>query len=287
MIHKNQIPTYPPAKFKELYESGLNTHKIANILHLNQKTVWLKIRKLGIIRLNTCGRHPLNENAFDSWNESSAYWFGFLLCDGSIPKIPKRYRLQVRLQHGDINHLRKLASFLKSGRQPKVLMPKTEYRIINRKRYRNYPSCDIKISSPHLIMRLLSMGWREFKGNGKPPYIPPHLWWHFFRGLLDGDGIFSRESVKRIKSREYRLIVGYCNKRETICKWVSNEIHKRGFRRAAIEHKKPIPRIMWYGKFLVTKMLKLIYPNAHVFLDRKRELALDYIKRVDVGDLRI
>lgn len=55
-------------------------------------------------------RWPLDETVFDTLNENSRYWVGFLMADGSVT----RNRLSLHLAARDVAHLRKLRRFLHS-----------------------------------------------------------------------------------------------------------------------------------------------------------------------------
>lgn len=119
----------------------------------------------------------LNEGAFEVITEESAYWIGFIMADGCItrdrPDSSGWRRLKVNLKSSDVDHLRRLQSFLEYG--GKVAMR-------DNNRY-----CSLEVNSARLTASLRKYGVIEQKSRRTSVnHLDNNL--HFWRGMIDGDG---------------------------------------------------------------------------------------------------
>ena len=119
----------------------------------------------------------LNEGAFELITEESACWAGFIMADGCITRDHRDSsgwrRLKINLKASDVDHLRKLQSFLEYG--GKVAMR-------DHNRY-----CALEINSARLVASLRRYGIIEQKSHRTSvAHLEGNL--HFWRGMIDGDG---------------------------------------------------------------------------------------------------
>lgn len=133
-----------------------------------------------------------NEYAFHTINDDSAYWAGFLFADGCIHRQKKgqrRLRLELLLQHSDIEHLFMFREFVQ-----------TKKAIGRRERYlkrtnKIYKCCSIAIYSDILCNRLIQLGLC----HQRIPLDELATNRNFWRGCVDGDG-----SIKVLHSNGYK-----------------------------------------------------------------------------------
>lgn len=126
-------------------------------------------------------RCELNENIFNSINDESAYWLGFIWGDGSVNDRTLRVKLAIK----DIDHLMKLKTFLGSSHK-----------------IQHYPETGLEgavaldISNQHLVDCLKRFNIlpnktydHDFNFNDLPDLYLSDFW----RGFFDADGCFSKQ----------------------------------------------------------------------------------------------
>jgi DNA-binding transcriptional regulator WhiA len=204
-------------------------------------------------------RYALNEAFFDIINtEEKAYWLGFITADGSVNS--RNNALQIVLQERDELHLLKFLASLQSGHRI--------YRIRNRTRRH----VRVFIGSLHLKNALVQLGVTPNKTFTVTPCgsVPVELASHYWRGVFDGDG--SIHNVKRKPGQ--RPAWGL--------KLVGSRAIVEGFRsfcqefaksRANVKPQKNSFNIKFTGVELIQAILQVLYGDATVYLDRKKELA--------------
>lgn len=111
----------------------------------------------------------LNDHAFETLTQESAYWIGFLAADGSICGVNQ---VSVELSERDADHLIKLRSFLGS----------------NQPLYRNRGCAKLSFSSQQIVKTLGRYGICRRKTHSVA--CPPELLMDrdYWRGVIDGDG---------------------------------------------------------------------------------------------------
>lgn len=115
---------------------------------------------------------PINEKAFTTMTEESAYWAGFLAADGNV----SGNRVRLYLGAIDIDHLIKFKEFLKS-----------EHTIGESEKFNR---CSLEFANKHIradLENLFNITPRKSL-TLKFPSIPMYLVNHFLRGYFDGDG---------------------------------------------------------------------------------------------------
>src|SRR5579885_550162 len=145
-------------------------------------------------------RNKVNDDFFDTPNEKSLYWAGFLAADGCLRKDQKRIKLELSTQ--DRSHIEKFKNDIKSeatiydiARPASKLLKKNKY--VKDKYFSSY----IEIGSSKIFDDLGKYGVIPQK-----TYICTMPEWlinnenvrHFIRGFIDGDGSFSFNTKKKI-----------------------------------------------------------------------------------------
>ena len=239
-----------------LYDSGLTANKISILLGCDRRTIDRKILSLGIKRPHRINNKcfELNEEYFKIINTGeSAYWFGFLLADASIPRRPGGKSMQVLLGIKDKPHLESLLVAISANNPIKIGFRN------------NKQNAALNIHSTRFCDFMLAMGWREFKERGIWPSIRPDLERHFVRGLIDGDGWVS------IVKKKYPEI-GLCSDHKTVLLESQRVlgIHANILLSRSKKSKKNIYKWRKVGRDCV-RMHSVLYNNATCFLPRKKE----------------
>jgi hypothetical protein len=98
---------------------------------------------------------------------------------------------------------------------------------------------------------------------------PEHLMRHYYRGIMDGDGWLSRS----VRATGYvSWDVGLCGGEEVVkgfSSWINREIGSSG----CVRKQGKIWKVSFGGTKKPQRVAKFLYDNAHVYLDRKKELA--------------
>lgn len=205
----------------------------------------------------------------DLSNEVGAYWYGFLLADGSLKKSHKAYSVvNCTLAWRDKEHLKKLVSILNVAKPVK-----SRYRLVRGKRHR---FAIIEINSKELCDFYLAMGWNKFK-KGEPA-LPDELnLRHFLRGVWDGDGCVSYRSYinkKYLKMSYADMSYDITNKiQDLVVKLCEVKPHTIGvYKTKGWTPNKSNGVLMyrcgWTGK-PAEAVAKVLYSNCGIMLDRK------------------
>ncbi len=141
-------------------------------------TYWLK--RFGFYRNDKPRRYNWDRLFFTRRNLVTAYWAGFLMADGSLIDKGTGVLLTVTLADKDIGHLHSLREALKTE------APVTHSQV-RRTAY-------IGVSdAAHLRESVAYWGIvprKTYEGR-IPEDLEDTLWWHYLRGLSDGDGYVS------------------------------------------------------------------------------------------------
>jgi hypothetical protein len=243
-----------------LYEAGYSTRAIGRMLGHGKSTVNAAIvRHGGEIRQMTGCECP---DFFDSVDTpEKAYWLGFLSADGCMVatvRHPEGDHLSVRLGARDKGHLVKLKEAL--GAHATVLdgvangFGKPE------------PNANLSVGSRRLADALIGLGIGPRKSATQEPWNGPEdLMPHYWRGLFDGDGSLARKSADL-------WTVFLCGSEPCV----------RGFKAwaAGVCGTRATPYFnagCWYvsisGRFQVPKIVRALYEDAPMSLDRKQQIA--------------
>ena len=191
--------------------------------------------------------------------EEKAYWLGFILGDGNLQHFTS-YRVTIDLKKSDSVHLTKFAKALDLDR-------KVTY-------YRN--AARMVVHNKQLYNDLLALGLTPNKSlTAKWPKIPKKHEIHMLRGLFDADGsIYNQEHYLGTVCSNFS-IVGTKHILENVKRVLKldNRIRPLG----------NVWRVSRGGNPAVLKIYSKLYKKATVWLDRKRDRFIDYLKLADIS----
>lgn len=124
--------------------------------------------------------HTLNEDYFKRIGPEEAYWLGFIAADGcvTVRARHKTHQFVLSVASKDKEHLEKLRDAIGSTHQ----IHPTKRGVFQ-----------LIVTSYRLCKRLEALGITQRKSHTlKPPKLSRALWWHWLRGLIDGDGSFNK-----------------------------------------------------------------------------------------------
>lgn len=237
------------------------------------------IRKILIennIKIIAKTRHcnmKINQNFFDNIDtEAKAYFLGFLIADGNIFQTKQGlYNLSLEINKRDEKILWELKELLNAD---------------SKISYRTRLTGDfakICIGSNHLCNSLMKYGVipQKTKKLLQLPKIKSDLEKHFLRGLIDGDGsIYFHIDKKSLKKYWH---VTFCSYNYSICQDFEERCNKllnisQNPAKILSDKNSHIYRVHYNQKFLVIKLLKILYENCNYKLDRKYNLFVEIIK---------
>ena len=243
-----------------LYAEGRSTRDIGVMLGHGKSTVnAVIVRHGGEVRQKVSVEHP---GYFDVINtEEKAYWLGFLSADGCIvatPAHPEGSHLAVHLAMRDKGQLVKLKATL--GARASVLDG------VCNGFGKPTPRATLHVSSRRLIEALLALGVTPRKSATVKPWDgPAALMPHFWRGLFDGDGSMAIKGLGLYTAflcGSEPCVRGFQAWAHDLCGTNATPYFKTG---------------CWYvsisGRYQVPKLVRAMYENAPVSLDRKQERA--------------
>lgn len=231
-----------------LYQSGTSLRELSKLFGFSRTLIGKRIRENGID--TTPKRYTVNHNFFSKINsEETAYWLGFITADGCVTDN----RLRMGLHAKDKSHLLKLKRSLSSDHK------------LYKAKYRKAFKLDIR--SNKIVTDLFKYGIFPRKSLSQEPYIlPDHLAKHYWRGVIDGDGGIYVEN-----EGNYPKI--YLCGTFTMCQAFKEFSTPYSNSPARV---RPIKSIFQYavkGKSAIP-IIKLLYKDANVYLDRKYDLAM-------------
>ena len=203
-----------------------------------------------------------NDNIFDVIDsEDKAYWLGFIYADGYISKINSaknhQHLFEIQLAKKDKSHLEKLKLFF------------------NSKKELTYHSGKIK-NVEHPVYRLSRQNkhlWNTLYNKGVIPQkslilefpteeqVPKEFQLAFIRGYVDGDGCIT---INQANDLVYLGLVGSSKFLDKI-----EELFGKGKR-----YKDGKNFDLRYSINKAIPILEQLYPNATIYLERKRNKAL-------------
>jgi len=240
----------------KLYNSGKSLSDIAKLNNICVSVISLKFKRLGVDVVNRHNQIRFNENVFDKIDtEEKAYWLGFIYADGYISKRDNNFELTLGLK--DVEHLKKFAKFMSYESNVKT----DSYR------------CRFSVTNKHLKSMLVLLGVTPQKSlTLKFPnsdQVPVEFLNHFIRGYFDGDGSVMICGAKKNKLKTN--LIGtkkFLKKVLFICK-----ISKK------LSHDKRHNMNVFYFDLAIAKskkLLKYIYKNSTIFLERKFNIYKNY-----------
>lgn len=209
--------------------------------------------------------NTVNEDYFKEIDtEEKAYWLGFFMADANMYIYEDgRRQFSIKIKDSDHEHLEKFKKAVNFSGQ-----------IIKRCSIRKDTKCyssEIKIYNKNFCDCLIKHGIIPHK-TGKeqiPNTIPEDLKKHFIRGFLDGDGWVSG-NIKKGKSAN----VGICSTNKVICDNLFEYFKTYLNIQMQINLYKNVYKVHTGKKEFVYNLLKFLYLNSNIYLDRKYKKAI-------------
>lgn len=260
---KNESSQEVKDKIVELYNQGKSTCEIEKIVKLANSNVCIQLRKAGVkikSKAEQNRKYSCNKEYFKVINdEHKAYWLGFIYADGCIhnPSVGnKADMLTITLQASDNNHLEKLKSDLKYTGPVQTYFKQ------------KYPTCNLKIRFQSIVNDLKSHGINYNKSltTKFPKHLQPNLYRHFIRGYFDGDGGIYINIEKK------RYSISICGTKDFLynIQKIWNEELEMSY--VKIHKQSSIYSITKGGRLQTIRILKWLYKDATIYLDRKYNL---------------
>jgi predicted Zn-ribbon and HTH transcriptional regulator len=242
------------AEMVSLYQSGSSTPELAVQFNIKHQSASYHLKRQGV-SLRTLPearrKHALDESAFDSINEESAYWIGLLMADGNVYEVEKASpRIKLTLIKSDQDHVERFRQFLKTSQGL---------------HYSNN-TANLAVSSARLAEALAKYGIVPRKSlTAKVAGLEFNK--DFWRGAIDGDGTISdvqRYSDLSTKNRVQLSLLGSQNLMEQFALFIGSVTgHKPKLRRIG-----NIYTVVVRGT-TAARMVKTLYADCSIALPRK------------------
>ena len=228
-------------------------------IHHGRFSNYLKQQGITIInKQNDRGRKSDIFETIDS--EEKAYWLGFMYADGYIESEPG-HRIEISLKSSDVEHLKKFSKFINNEKG---------------KIYVDDIRCRTSFSDKKMHDDLIAKGCLPNKSLTIkfPTYdiVPKELMCHFIRGYIDGDGYLGLRA-----DRSHGRLSITCGSED----FIKGLLKETCWEPKALEKDKRSNALsMEWGGYYVADMLKPIYEDANIYLDRK------YLKFIEIKTCR-
>ena len=258
------------------YNSGQTLRQLEHKYPYGRKTLSKLLKETGVnIRDNTenSRRYYHDEDYFEVIDTpEKAYWLGFIYADGFIES--KRIgcgnqKLGITLAECDADHLDKFKQHIFSTNPIKV--------------YAGSGYCaegryaKILLTSQKMVNDLKNKGVHENKtyelNFPSTKIVSKKLQRHFVRGYFDGDGSLSYWTRHGVTKESRNYLLGFTGTYSVL-----DGINSFFGKKLIIKPHNEAHEINFGGNQQLKKFLKLLYKDATVYLDRKYEIYLDFLK---------
>lgn len=199
----------------------------------------------------------INEEFFDTWNESSAYVLGYWFADGNMFFDKTNGSYYISYASKDYDLAVKVLRVLGSQREP----------------YSNKDNVyRVRFSSKYMYNRLMELGGSPTKSlTVSFPAVPSNMLSHFLRGNLDGDGHISLK-------KNYYPLAGFTGNFNFLT-GIRDSVPISSNLRIANKDNFNSYKLEYYGRN-ANFLLDFLYKDATIYLERKFERYLDSQKWV-------
>lgn len=242
----------------ERYKKGESLSSIAKNLEVKREALTKRLKDKFNITVNRDGKKNIDSYYFSTPTHENMYWIGFILADGSMDK---NNGLEIGIK--DKEHIEKFKLCLKSGHKisEKIIKGKSYWRI--------------NIRDTQIAKDLNQYGVVNNKSNidiGMPT-IPDKFFGDFLRGFFDGDGSLAYY-YKREYHRKLTFTIGYTNRR--LANQLLEKLKQYDIELSLYEAKTSLS-LETTNKATITKLVKLMYKDATIYLDRKLERVKEFL----------
>ncbi len=237
--------------------------------------------------------HTVNEDYFaDIDTEEKSYWLGFIAADGCVlsPRKGKAKSgtFSMSLQAGDRLHLEKFRTAIGySGPLPFFDVKSPNNDTTSRQ-------CRINVHRTVFCDHLIRQGCAPRKTwNLSPPTnIDSHLLRHWWRGFFDGDGTISFHDYQLVRSKKRTWVAGVMGTEDIATGFADFVRQETGVRVNIYSRrgklKGVLGEVMWTAKVsgvqVTQAVIRLLYADATVFLERKNEMGKALLATVPKRD---
>jgi intein-encoded DNA endonuclease-like protein len=216
----------------------------------------------------------VNVEFFDQWSEQMAYVLGFIYADGCLSLNKGKYPMLI-FGSTDLEVIETLKHVMES-----------EHKINVRTSAVRSPYYSLVICNTHMGNRLMELGVTVAKTKTKTfPQIPEPYVTHFIRGYFDGNGHFTSELHKGVKTR---LVSGFTTGSEQFAQGLRDKLFQLGLREATVslvqrnrtglvEGATSYYQMRYYVHD-TKRLYELMYTDATIYMKRKKEF-YDSIKQ--------
>lgn len=249
------IPEDRHVEVVQLYLSGKSKRQVAEIFSCGYSTIdRILIRMKVQARPDNFKQLVSNERIFENIDTSEkAYWLGFLATDGNVYGS----RIQFNLAERDRGHLEKWAKFIGCN-----LPIKNRTRVGIGERAEPYKLVSCAFRCKAMTEDLARHGILPNKSfTVKPWEGPDHLMADYWRGCVDGDGWVGKLDMEIGLCGNIHMVTGFE-------RWVKNLVSTKANIRVC--------KKIYTFAVKAACINEVLYRNASIFLDRKREIAISY-----------
>lgn len=266
-----------PEWLRENFSKYENIKEFAKATGHDRHNLSIYLKKYGIYSHPV---HTVNSSFFETIaSEEKAYWLGFLMADCSMlsydSPVEKKYRTVFKLALIDKKSVEDFKRAI-SGNAP--IHESVSKREGSKETYQSR----FEVNDQEFCKNLLKHGIVERRTGKKmlPETVPEHLVSHFIRGYFDGDGSVrfdqtTRKSTGNIKN--IRGLVFACS--EPIKESLLNIYQEIGVNEDAVKIKemKDCTTVSLYRKDEIPKVIDYLYKDATIYMDRKYQIAKNYM----------
>jgi hypothetical protein len=262
IAHNRTYPTVEKLVIDQ-YQDGLGCTSICKKFNVNFCTVLNILRRndIPIRNMRESKRmYYYNESFFEIIDtEEKAYWLGFILTDGCI-SVRNEWKKDLTITIKDKGHLEKFVKSINGNNKICQVIKKDGCKYVN-----------LSIRCQKMVDDLIQLGITPRKSMTViVPHILHHLYKHFWRGVIDGDGTMGfYVNKQRYNHKCFKLgLVGNLFIIESFRKYVKETL--------GIDLPIGKCKTIFETKTTNKKALKIsthLYRGATVFLDRKMVLA--------------
>jgi len=262
-------------KIINLYKSGISCKEIGKQFNCSKQVINTNLKNKNIlIRDNSHAQQKYNidENIFSKIDSSEkAYWLGILTGDGWITD---RHELGLSLQEKDKNHIFLFKNFIKSTHPINVVnngLKKDGSASI---------SYEIRLTNKKIVSDLKKYGFSKNKTKYiKFPNINKKYLASYMLGLVDSDGSFCLKSHYKNKENK-SLSFNFIGPNEFAEKFQNILINNCNVSKTKLGTQKNtnFVRTVNYGGYKnIYKIVKFLYSNTNIFMERKKNIAINYL----------
>lgn len=207
-----KLKLYQQEILNKFLSNDFTIKELAEEYDVNKSSIERFLHKNGI-KTNRNSRFHFNQDYFENIDdEHKAYWLGFLYADGYVNS--KVNTISLRLKKDDDYILERLAVDLSSNIP--VRYYSHTHKLPNSQKMHTLEYASLTICNAKMKEDLISQGCYENKTLilAFPFWIPQHLYVHFIRGYMDGDGCITYGSKQKCGNKDFK--VNFCGTKEML-----------------------------------------------------------------------